>query len=141
MIGEGDKIPEFEALNQDGEKVKSEDIDDALIYFYPKANTPGCTKEASNFRDNIKELGSAGLTVYGVSTDSVKSQKNFHTKQNLNFDLLADRDKEIAEKFGVLQRVGTAERTTFLVRNGKVEKLFRKVSPSKHIEEILDYLG
>ncbi len=137
----GDEIPEFMLKNQDGEGVSSRDIGDAVIYFYPKAGTSGCTREACGFRDHIKDFEDAGIDVYGVSTDSVAAQKKFHDAQGLNFDLLADKDKELSRKFGVLKRTGFAERTTFVVREGVVEKVFRKVDPAEHVEEVLDYLG
>ena len=141
MVEEGEPLPSFELKGQDEGTVSSDSIRDALVYFYPKADTPGCTKEACNFRDSIKELEAAGIDVYGVSTDKVAAVKKFHEKYDLNFDLLADPEGEVAEKFGVLKDTGRAERTTFLVRDGVIEKVFRKVSPSKHIEEVLDYLS
>ncbi len=137
----GEEIPEFMLKNQDGEGVSSHDIDDAVIYFYPKASTPGCREEACNFRDSIKEFETADVDVYGVSTDSVAVQKKFHDGQDLNFDLLADEDKEVARKFGVLRRTGFADRTTFLVKDGVIEKVFRNVDPGGHVEEVLDYIG
>jgi peroxiredoxin Q/BCP len=140
MIEKGDSVPDFEAENQKNQIVRSEAIRDAVIYFYPKANTSGCTKEACNFRDNISSLDQAGMDVYGVSTDTVEEQRNFHEKYDLNFDLLADEDGEVAEKFGVLQESGYAERTTFIIRNGEIEKVFRKVDPEEHITEVLEYL-
>lgn len=140
MVQEGDSVPEFEVENQDGETVSSDEIENAIIYFYPKASTPGCTTEACSFRDNIQRLEEAGMAVYGVSTDTVEAQKKFHDSQDLNFDLLADKPGDVAEKFGVLKSNNMAERTTFVVRNGKVEKVFRKVSPSEHLDEVLRYL-
>jgi len=141
VLQEGEEIPDFEVENQKGEKFDSSETGDALIYFYPKAGTRGCTKEACNFRDNIKELEKADITVYGVSTDSVEKQKKFHEDNDLNFDLLADADKEITKKFGVLRTVArVAERTSFLVKDGRIEKVFRKVDPDDHIDEVLEYL-
>ncbi|PSH01541.1 MAG: peroxiredoxin [Nanohaloarchaea archaeon SW_10_44_10] len=140
MIREGDSVPKFEVKNQDGEKVVSEKIEDAVIYFYPKADTPGCTKEACSFRDNINRLEDKKLEVYGASTDSVEAQKKFAEKYNLNFDLLADQDGNVAGKFGVLQESGYAERTTFILRNGDIEKVFRKVDPEEHSDEVIRYL-
>ena len=137
---EGDVLPSFKAKNQDDELFSSSDVVDAILYFYPKADTPGCTKEACNFRDNIKKFEKLGMEVYGISTDTVDAQKKFHEKNNLNFTLLADRDGQIADKFNVLNNSGYAERTTFLIVEGKVEKIFRKVDPEQHIEEVLDYL-
>ena len=140
MIEKEDDLPEFETQNQEGQKVSSSDIDDAIIYFYPKAGTPGCTKEACNFRDNIKKLEKAGMTVYGVSTDSVKSQKQFHENQDLNFELLADSDRNITESFGVMSDLGFSKRVTFLIQDGKVEKVFDEVNPSDHVEEVLEHV-
>ncbi|MFB6175293.1 MAG: peroxiredoxin [Candidatus Nanohalobium sp.] len=140
MIEEGETIPDFKVLNQTGEKISSESIEDAVIYFYPKADTPGCTREACNFRDSISELEGLEMEVLGVSTDSVEDQKSFHEKNGLNFDLLADEDGEVSEKLGVLNDSGVAERTTFLVKNGEVVKIFRKVDPETHVEEVVQYL-
>lgn len=139
MLEEGDSVPEFEALNQDGEKVSSEDISNAVIYFYPKADTPGCTREACNFRDSISQLEEIDLQVFGVSTDSVNDQKAFYSMNNLNFDLLADTEGELANKFGVLSG-SIAERTTFVIRNKRIEQIFGKVDPDSHVEELLEQL-
>jgi peroxiredoxin Q/BCP len=140
MLEQGDNLPEFEVQNHEVQTVKSSTIEDAIIYFYPKAGTPGCTKEACNFRDNSKQLENAGMTVYGVSTDSVKAQKNFHEKQELNFELLADKNKALTESFGVKSKLGFSKRVTFVIRDGNVEKVFDEVSPSDHIEEVLEYV-
>ncbi|MFT4893169.1 MAG: peroxiredoxin Q/BCP [Candidatus Nanohaloarchaea archaeon] len=140
MLEEGDSVPSFEVKNQDSEELSSDSIKDAVIYFYPKADTSGCTTEACNFRDKIGSLDQAGIEVYGVSTDSVEEQNDFHDKYDLKFDLLADENGEVAEKFGVLQESGYAERTTFIVRNGEIEKVFRKVDPEDHVSDVLDYL-
>lgn len=140
MLEQGNTLPEFEVQNHEGHTVTSSDIKDAIIYFYPKAGTPGCTKEACNFRDNIKQLENANMEVYGVSTDSVDSQKSFHEKQDLNFELLADKDKNLTNAFGVKSKLGVSKRVTFMIRNGKVEKVFDEVSPSDHIEEVLEHV-
>lgn len=137
---EGDSLPNLEIENQNSEKISLSNIRHAVIYFYPKADTPGCTKEACNFRDNIKKLRKADLEIYGVSTDTVKEQKKFHEKNDLNFDLLADSEGKMSEKFNVLKESGYAERTTFLIEDGKIKKIFRKVDPEEHIKEVLDYL-
>jgi|AntDeeMinimDraft_5_1070356.scaffolds.fasta_scaffold00107_3 peroxiredoxin Q/BCP len=140
MLEQGDALPEFEVQNHEDQKVKSSNIEDAIIYFYPKAGTPGCTKEACNFRDSIKQLEKAGMKVYGVSTDSVKAQKKFHDNQDLNFELLADEQKELTEGFGVKSRLGVSKRVTFVIRDGKIEKVFEDVNPSNHIEEVVEYV-
>ena len=139
MTKQKDKLPEFEAQNQDGETISSEDIKHAIIYFYPKASTPGCTTEACDFSENLNQF-ELDLEVYGVSTDTVEAQKEFHENQGLGFDLLADPEGEVAEKFGVLDG-DYAERTTFVIRDGKVEKVFRKVDSSSHVDELIEYLG
>lgn len=134
------KIPEFELLNHEGEKVNSGDIRDALIYFYPKSGTSGCTKQACGLRDRIAEFNELGIDVYGISTDSVEKQKQFHESNDLEFDILADADGVVAEKFGVLTKAGFAERTSFLVEDGEVVKVFRKVDPEEHVDKVLDYM-
>ena len=140
MLEKGDSLPEFEVKNQEGRIQDSSDIGDAVIYFYPKAGTPGCTKEACNFRDSIKQLENSGLKVFGVSTDSVKAQKKFHEDQDLNFDLLADEDKMLTESFGVKSKLGVSKRITFVIEDGKIAKVFDEVNPSDHIEEVLEYV-
>lgn len=140
MIEKGDSVPDFELKNQKGQIVRSEAIRNAVIYFYPKADTPGCTKEACSFRDSIENLDREGWEVYGISTDTVEEQKKFAEKNNLNFELLADEEGEVAEKFGVMTDSGHAERTTFIIRNGKVNKVFRKVDPENHVSKVVDYL-
>ena len=139
-LSEGGEIPNFELQNQEGETVSSEDIEDAVVYFYPKANTPGCTKEACSFRDSISQLEESGLQVYGISTDTVETQKRFHESEDLEFPLLADTEGEVAKKFGVLGSTGFAERTTFIIRNGTVEKIFEKVDPEQNVQDVLDFL-
>lgn len=140
MLEEGDSLPEFEVVNQDGETVDSSDLENSVIFFYPKAATPGCTKEACGFRDNINLVRREGFDVFGVSTDEPGAQKKFKDDYDLNFDLLADSDGEVSEKFGVLKESGYAERTTFVVDNGEVEKVFRKVDPEEHLSELIKYL-
>ena len=140
MIEKGDTVPDFVVENQHGEKISSEDIEDAVIYFYPKADTAGCTKEACNFRDSIESFRNLDLDIYGVSTDSVEAQKSFAEKNNLEFDLLADSEGEISESFDILKDSGYAERTTFIIQDREVEKVFHKVRPEEHVEEVLNYL-
>lgn len=140
-LEEGETVPGFRLEDQEGREVSSEDLDNAVIYFYPKADTPGCTKEACGFRDSMDRLEQAGVAVYGVSTDTVDEVREFHEKYGLNFTLLADPGGKVSEKFGVLGDSGHAERTTFVVRDGSIEKVFRKVDPGDHVEELLTYLG
>lgn len=92
MLKVGDKLPEFEIQNQEGKLIKSEDFmgKKLVVFFYPKANTPGCTAEACNLNENIEHLSKQGFTILGISADPVKNQKKFHEKFGFNYDLLAD---------------------------------------------------
>ena len=98
----GDKAPDFEGINQDGEKISLKDFagKKLILYFYPKDNTPGCTAESCNLNDNYNDWLDKGFEVVGVSPDSAKSHQNFKNKYNLQFDLIADTEKEILQKYG-----------------------------------------
>lgn len=144
----GDKAPEIKTINQDGEEVKLSDFKGkkVILYFYPKDNTPGCTTEACNFRDNYQSLLKEGFEVLGVSTDSQQSHKKFIEKFELPFHLLVDEDKKIVEDYGVWveknmfgkKRMGTA-RTTFLVdEEGKIEHIIKKVDNKNASQQVLD---
>ena len=146
MLKEGDAAPEFKVLTDSGEEFdladhKNEKI---VLYFYPRADTPGCTVESCSFRDAVSKFTKKGVTVLGVSPDTTKAQAKFKEKFDLNFTLLADADKDIATKFGVMKEknmygkmvMGVA-RTTFLIDNGKIAKVFTGVKPEGHAEEIL----
>lgn len=115
MLNVGDHLPEFTAVNQDGETVSSLDFrgHKTVLFFYPQANTPTCTVEACNLNDHFAELQNAGYLVVGISADSLKKQKNFHTKHKLEYDLIADEEREIIEKFGVWQEKKTFGKTYF----------------------------
>lgn len=146
-IKEGKKAPKFTAVNQKGEKRKLEDLfgeKGLVLYFYPKDNTPGCTQEACDFRDNLNEIKKLGFNVVGVSRDTEKSHQKFIEKQGLNFELLSDTSSEICEKYGVLQEkicmgkksIGIV-RTTFLIgSDSKILKIYPKVSVKGHVEQI-----
>ncbi len=130
----------YELSDFKGEKI--------VLYFYPKDNTPGCTQEACDFRDNFNRL--IGMAqVIGVSPDDIKSHKKFREKQDLNFILLSDTDHELAESFGVWQEkamygkkyMGIVRSTFILDKEGKIEKEWRNVKVSGHVDEVLDYLG
>lgn len=144
----GDKAPAFTALNQKGEEVNLGDFKGKriVIYFYPKDNTPGCTKQACNLRDNYTRLIQNGYTVLGVSIDSAKSHQKFIEKYNLPFDLLVDEDKKLAESFGVWVEksmygktyMGTA-RTTFIIdEEGIITEIISKVKTADHADQILN---
>lgn len=148
MLKVGDKLPQFEGLNQDGETVRSENLigKKLVIFFYPQANTPTCTVEASNLSDNYSKLEKAGFQLLGISGDSVKKQKNFHSKFAFPYDLIADESHEILEKFGVWQEKTTfgktymgIVRTTFIFdEKGICERVIEKVTSKTAAEQILE---
>ncbi|MBN1801430.1 MAG: peroxiredoxin [Candidatus Lokiarchaeota archaeon] len=144
MLKEGDVAPQnIELQDQDGNLVKLTNFKGkkVIMYFYPKDNTPGCTTEAKNFRDSIKDYEGKDIVIIGVSADSVKSHKNFQTKYALPFTLLSDPDKIAAKAFGALDG-GTVKRRTWLIdEQWKIEKAFETVSPSKHNAELCTYYG
>lgn len=142
LLKVGQTAPDFSSVDQDGSEVKLSDFigKPVVVYFYPKDNTPGCTTEACNFRDNYSEYEKAGVKVLGISVDSQKSHKNFVDKYQLNFTLVADDTKEIAEKYGVLG-ARSASRVTYLIDgSGKVVHVYPKVTPKEHAVEVLGKL-
>jgi peroxiredoxin Q/BCP len=150
MLKEGDKAPDFSTTNQNGETVRLSDFAGkrVALYFYPKDDTPGCTKEACSFRDADDVYRGKGITVLGVSTDDEKSHQKFISKFQLPFDLLADTDKKIVEAYGVWgeksmygkKYMGT-NRKTFLIDDGKIVKIFDKVDVANHADEVLAAFG
>lgn len=143
----GDKAPDFTAKDQDGKSISLHDYKGkkVVLYFYPKDQTPGCTQEACNLRDNIDPLSKAGYTVLGVSTDDELSHKEFQEKYSLPFSLVADTDKSINQKYGVWVEkerdgkkvMGTA-RTTFLINEeGVITQIIDKVDTKQHASQIL----
>ncbi|MEQ1603305.1 MAG: thioredoxin-dependent thiol peroxidase [Pyrinomonadaceae bacterium] len=150
MLKEGDKAPDFSSKDQNGNDVSLSDFAGkrVVLYFYPKDDTPGCTKEACSFRDADDIFRAKGITVLGVSTDSEKAHQKFISKYQLPFDLLADVDKKIVEDYGVWgeksmygkKYMGTF-RKTFLIDDGKIVKLFEKVDVAKHADEVLAAFG
>jgi thioredoxin-dependent peroxiredoxin len=137
MVAVGDPLPKFDALTQDGTPFSSESLrgQRAVVYFYPKADTPGCTIEAKGFRDELPQYHAKGVQVIGVSTDDCPAQKAFATKYGLSFTLLADQKQEVAKTFGVLRPSGHAGRVTFLVeKDGKVAEVIDVSSPAAHLE-------
>lgn len=139
----GDKAPDFEAETDKEEKIRLSELkgtSHVVLYFYPKDNTPGCTKEACSFRDNMARLTPHGISVLGVSTDSVISHQRFRDKFDLNFPLISDKSKVIARTYGVLPRdKKTAQRTTFLIdKEGKIRYIWPKVKVAGHVDEILE---
>lgn len=148
MPSEGDEAPAFELPDQDGEPVPLTDYrgEHVVLYFYPKADTPGCTTEACSFRDVYDEFEERGIAVLGVSTDSVDDLSAFADKHDLPFRLLSDDDGEVARKydsFAVKEMRGEeweiAERNTFVIGpDGNITAVYEDVSPEAHAEEILD---
>ena len=144
-----DKAPEFTLPDENGNPISLEQFrgKDVVLFFYPRANTPGCTIEACGFRDSYTKLQKAGLIVLGISPDTPSAQKKFKEKYDLPYTLLADAEKEVATKFGVLKeknmygkKVMGIERTTFLIDpKGKIAHIFPKVKPEGHAEEVLSY--
>ncbi|MBO9700734.1 MAG: thioredoxin-dependent thiol peroxidase [Sporocytophaga sp.] len=146
-LNTGDKAPLFEGKDQDGKVVKLSDYKGkkVVLYFYPKDDTPGCTAQACNLRDNYEALLKANYVVLGVSSDDEKSHQKFIKKYNLPFTLIADPDKIINEQYGVWQEkttfgktyMGTV-RTTFVIdENGVIEEIISKVTTENHTEQIL----
>jgi len=146
----GNKAPEFTLFNQGGKKVSMKDFKEknVVLYFYPKDNTSGCTKEACNFRDEFPKFGKLKAVILGVSPDSVESHKKFAEKYNLPFTLLSDEKKKVLEKYGVWKEKSMygrkymgVERSTFIIdKNGKVQKIFRKVKVADHNKEVMEAL-
>ncbi len=151
MLKEGDKAPDFTTKDQNGNTVKLSDYKGkkVVLYFYPKDDTPGCTKEACSFRDADDVYNKKGIKVFGVSTDSEKSHQKFISKFQLPFDLLADTEKEIVEKYGVWgeksmygkKYMGTMRKTFLIGEDGKIAKIFDKVNVSEHAGEVLEVFG
>ncbi|MBY9006342.1 MAG: peroxiredoxin [Candidatus Lokiarchaeota archaeon] len=144
MLEKGNLAPiEIELQNQDGELVKLIDFkgEKLVVYFYPRDNTPGCTTEAKNFRDSIKEYKDKNIKIIGISADSVKSHKKFQTKYNLPFTLLSDPDKIAAKAFGALSGARVKRRTWLINEDWKIEKVYENVSASKHNNELCTYYG
>jgi len=141
MPERGQQLPDVEFVTEDSEKLAAEDLTGrkTVLYFYPKDDTPGCTKEACAFRDRMDDYRGAGIQVYGVSLDSPESHRRFREKNNLNFPLLTDVDGRAAEALGVLrENREKANRVTFLLdAGGKIAKVYPEVSPETHADEIL----
>ena len=146
----GDKAPSFKLKNQDSKEVSLTGLKGkpVVLYFYPKDDTSGCTKEACNFRDEFPKFGKMKAEIIGVSADSVETHKKFAEKYNLPFDLLSDEKKEVLEKYGVWQEKSMygrkymgIVRTTFIIdANGKISKIFPKVKVEGHNAEVMDAL-
>lgn len=148
MLKEGDKVPNFKGLDQDGNPIYYEDFkgEKLVVFFYPKASTPGCTAEACNLNDNLDALAAKGYKVVGVSADTVRRQKNFSEKYGFKFPLISDENKEMIESFGVWgpkkfmgKEYDGIHRTTFLIdENGIIERVIKRVKTKDHTNQILE---
>ncbi len=148
MPKEGNAAPAFTTTNAEGTTVRLKDLrgQKVVLYFYPKDDTPGCTKEACSFRDTFSEFKKRGITVLGVSPDNEASHQKFAKKYKLPFTLLTDSDHAIADAYGVYGQkkfMGRTymgvNRTTFLIdEKGKIKKVFAKVKPEEHATEVLE---
>lgn len=147
MLQTGDKAPDFSAPNQDGETISLKDFKGkkVILYFYPKDNTPGCTKQACSLRDGYSQLKKAGFEILGVSVDSVKSHKKFEEKFELPFTLISDETKEIVEKYNVWGKkkfmgreyMGTFRKTFVINEKGIIQQIIDKVEVSDAANQIL----
>lgn len=149
-LKEGSKAPDFTLVDDSGGKVKLSAFADktVVLYFYPRADTPGCTREACSFRDHHQEILARGSVVLGVSPDEPSALAKFRQKYSLPFPLLADPDHKASEKYGVWveknmygKKTMGIERSTFIIHKGKIAKIFRKVKVDGHTEQVLAALS
>jgi len=151
VLGEGDSAPDFTLRDQSGEEVTLSALrgETVVLYFYPRADTPGCTTQACGVRDMQDEYAAAGARVIGISPDQVDAIEKFAGKYDLGFTLLADPDHAVAEAYGTWveksmygkEYLGVARATFIVGPDGKIAKVFPKVSPKKHDELVLEALG
>lgn len=137
---QGQTLPEVDFIDENGDRRSSSDLtgQKTVLYFYPKDDTPGCTKEACAFRDRMEDYAAADIKVFGVSLDSPESHREFREKHNLNFPLLTDEEGRAADALGVLGEKGYAKRVTFLLASdGRIARVYPEVSPETHADEIL----
>jgi peroxiredoxin Q/BCP len=150
MLEQGAEAPDFELPDQDGSPVKLSDLrgQTVVLYFYPRADTPGCTTQACSIRDHSSDYADAGVKVLGVSPDTVADVKKFHDKFSLDFTLLADADHAVADAYGTWMEKKNygktywgVQRATFIIdADGKVARVFPKVSPKTHDDVVLGAL-
>lgn len=151
MLEAGVKAPDFKLQDKDGNTVSLSDFKNrkVVLYFYPRDNTPGCTKQACSFRDSYEEFTSKDVVVIGISKDSVKSHEKFAQKNELPFILLSDPDLQAIQAYDVWQEkklygkvsMGVVRTTYIIDGNGIIEKVYNKVKTDKNVGEILEYLG
>lgn len=142
-LADGAALPDVSQKNQDGEVVKFTDAGSKgylLVYFYPKSDTPGCTKQACSLRDSFAVLTEKGVKVFGVSKDAVKAQKAFKDKYKLPFDIIADEDTTVIKAFGVPTTMGFAKRQAFLFKDGKLVWRDLEASTDQQAADVLSFL-
>lgn len=143
QLQEGASAPDFTLPTDDGRQIKLSDYQGkqiVVLYFYPRDETPGCTKQACAFRDSLADYKKENIEVLGVSVDSVDSHKEFKKNQKLNFTLLADVDKKVSGQYGVLSAAGYSSRTTFVIgKDGLIKKIYQKVDPALNAAEVLAF--
>ena len=150
LLKVGDQAPQFNLKNQDGVNVSLEDLKGKrfILWFYPKASTPGWTVEGQGFRDELNKFLDLDINIFGVSADSIKKQKNFHDKQNFNFSLLSDEGHVMLESYGVWglkkfmgrEYMGISRVTYIIDSSGLIEKVYDKVATKTHAQDILNDL-
>jgi peroxiredoxin Q/BCP len=150
-LAEGDKAPDFTLPSSSGKSVKLSDLEgkNVILYFYPKDDTPGCTKEACTFRDNLPRFGEMDAVILGVSKDSLDSHADFIKKYGLNFTLLSDEGLQVNNLYGTWvekenygRKYWGTERSTFVIgKDGNIKKIFRKVKVDGHEKEVLEALA
>ncbi len=149
MLDVNAKAPALNLKSNEGKTVKLSDYKDKFIvlYFYPKDDTPGCTTEACNFRDEFKQITKIGAVILGVSPDDVTKHQKFIAKYELPFPLLADTDRKVCQAYGVWveknmygKKYMGVQRSTFIIKNGKILHIFPKVKPKEHSAEVVDVL-
>ena len=148
LLAVGDQAPQFNLQNQDWENISLESLkgERFILWFYPKASTPGWTVEGQGFRDELNKFIDLGIKIFGVSADSVKRQKNFHTKQQFNFPLLSDESHEMLQSYGVWglkkfmgrEYMGISRVTYIIDQSGLIEKVYDKVQTKTHANDILN---
>jgi len=148
LLNVGDKAPDFNLLNQDENVIALKDLkgEKFILWFYPKASTPGWTVEGQGFRDELNEFKKLGIRIFGVSADSVKKQKNFHTKQKFNFDLLSDESHSMLEQYGVWslkkfmgrEYMGIIRATYMIDEKGIIKTVYNEVKTKTHAQDILN---
>ena len=150
LLKVGDKAPDFALSNQDGSIVSLNQLKGkkTILWFYPKASTPGWTVGGQGFRDEFNNFSNLGINIIGVSADSIQRQKNFHKKQNFNFDLLSDESHLMLESYGVWglkkfmgrEYMGITRATYIINKFGNIEKVYEKVNTKTHAQDIINDL-